>query len=176
MKFITDTSSQIVTNHLLHFLALDRSDPKKFQVLQLIAALLGWSEEQREQAGLANPKTASGTATPSNLSTSFNSLRIKDLNSYKRSPSTPNIAAGEAFAQTPDSAGPGRESLAELWSDFLQREADEGERGGGGRKGSVTGHNRRASASTLGRNRRESAGVGSPDVGRDREKELGEKN
>ena len=35
---------QIVTNHLLHFLALDRSDPKKFQVLQLIAALLGWSE------------------------------------------------------------------------------------------------------------------------------------
>jgi len=35
---------QIVTNHLLHFLALDRSDPKKFQILQLIAALLGWSD------------------------------------------------------------------------------------------------------------------------------------
>lgn len=35
---------QIVTNHLLHFLALDRSDPKKFQVLQLIAALLGWND------------------------------------------------------------------------------------------------------------------------------------
>lgn len=35
---------QIVTNHFLHFLALDRSDPKKFQVLQLIAALLGWDD------------------------------------------------------------------------------------------------------------------------------------
>ncbi|PYH47692.1 guanylate kinase [Aspergillus saccharolyticus JOP 1030-1] len=35
----------IVTNHLLHFLALDRSDPKKFQILQLIAALLGWTDE-----------------------------------------------------------------------------------------------------------------------------------
>lgn len=35
---------QIVTNHFLHFLMLDRSDPKKFQVLQLIAALLGWTE------------------------------------------------------------------------------------------------------------------------------------
>jgi hypothetical protein len=35
---------QIVTNHLLHFLALDRSDPKKFQILQLIAALLGWDD------------------------------------------------------------------------------------------------------------------------------------
>jgi hypothetical protein len=34
----------IVTNHLLHFLALDRSDPKKFQILQLIAALLGWDD------------------------------------------------------------------------------------------------------------------------------------
>lgn len=35
---------QVVTNHLLHFLALDRSDAKKFQVLKLIAALLGWTE------------------------------------------------------------------------------------------------------------------------------------
>ena len=35
---------QIVTNHFLHFLALDRSDPKKFQILQLIAALLGWTD------------------------------------------------------------------------------------------------------------------------------------
>lgn len=34
----------IVTNHFLHFLALDRSDPKKFQILQLIAALLGWND------------------------------------------------------------------------------------------------------------------------------------
>ena len=33
-----------MTNHLLHFLALDRSDPKKFQILQLIAALLCWDE------------------------------------------------------------------------------------------------------------------------------------
>jgi hypothetical protein len=34
----------IVTNHLLHFLALDRSDPKKFEILQLIAALLKWTD------------------------------------------------------------------------------------------------------------------------------------
>ncbi|KAB8259563.1 guanylate kinase [Aspergillus pseudonomiae] len=51
----------IVTNHFLHFLALDRSDPKKFQILQLISALLGWTDEQREQAGLARPGT-SGTS------------------------------------------------------------------------------------------------------------------
>ena len=48
-------SRQIATNHFIHFLALDRSDPKKFQVLQLIAALLAWTEEEREKAGLARP-------------------------------------------------------------------------------------------------------------------------
>lgn len=35
---------QLVTNHFLQFLSLDRADPKKFQILQLIAALLGWTE------------------------------------------------------------------------------------------------------------------------------------
>ena len=41
---VAKTARHIVTNHLLHFLALDRSDPKKFQILQLIAALLGWTD------------------------------------------------------------------------------------------------------------------------------------
>jgi hypothetical protein len=35
---------QLVTNHFLHFIQIDRADPKKFQVLQLIAALLSWTE------------------------------------------------------------------------------------------------------------------------------------
>lgn len=35
---------QLVTNHLLHFITLDRADPKKYQVLQLIAALLNWND------------------------------------------------------------------------------------------------------------------------------------
>ena len=35
---------QIVTNYFLHFLSIDRSDPKKFEALQLISALLGWSD------------------------------------------------------------------------------------------------------------------------------------
>lgn len=35
---------QIVTNYILHFLAIDRSDPKKFEALQLIASLLNWND------------------------------------------------------------------------------------------------------------------------------------
>jgi hypothetical protein len=39
-----NVDKQIITNYFLHFLGLDRSDPKKFEALQLISALLGWTE------------------------------------------------------------------------------------------------------------------------------------
>ncbi|OAX81391.1 hypothetical protein ACJ72_04271 [Emergomyces africanus] len=101
----------LVTNHFLHFLALDRSDPKKFQVLQLIAALLGWTDEQREQAGLARPGTSSGFG---------GSLRIPSTSSLlSRTPSSPAIAT-EFFAENGSTR---KESLAELWSNFLEQEA-----------------------------------------------------
>ncbi|KAI9731722.1 MAG: hypothetical protein M1834_004511 [Cirrosporium novae-zelandiae] len=99
---------QIVTNHLLHFLALDRSDPKKFQILQLIAALLGWTEEQREQAGLARPGAAIGSIRGS-------------TSPFHRAPSTPTLSSD--FSTDNSST---RESLAELWSTFLERESREG--------------------------------------------------
>ncbi|KAK9474639.1 uncharacterized protein V1510DRAFT_347720, partial [Dipodascopsis tothii] len=43
---------QLITNLLLSFLALPRSDTKRFEVLQLIAACLSWNEEQKVAAGL----------------------------------------------------------------------------------------------------------------------------
>lgn len=117
---------QIVTNHFLHFLALDRSDPKKFQILQLIAALLGWSDgksgvsiflefysnmttEQREQAGLSRPGASNTT------------LRAP-LSPFRRTPSTPTLSS----EFNSNIGGTSRESLAELWSDFLEREAQAG--------------------------------------------------
>jgi len=100
---------QLITNHIIHFLALERSDPKKFQILTIIAALLGWSDEQREQAGLARP----GASNP-NLKT--------PISPWHRTPSTPSLIA-DTFE------GRGRkESLAGLWSDFLDKEASEGAR------------------------------------------------
>jgi len=118
---------QLVTNHFLHFLALDRSDPKKFQILQLIAALLSWTDDQKETAGLARPG-ASG----------LSGLRVP-LSPFRRSGSTPSLGSG-----TPDMAGvehsASKESLAELWQDFLEREAQEGAAQGiGSRKGSMAG-------------------------------------
>ncbi|KAF2399101.1 hypothetical protein EJ06DRAFT_531413 [Trichodelitschia bisporula] len=102
---------QIVTNHFLHFLALDRSDPLKFQVLQLIAALLAWDDEQKEQAGLARPGAASTASA----------LRVP-LTPFRRTPSSPSLQSAELALENRAS----KESLAELWSSFLEREAQEG--------------------------------------------------
>ncbi|CAG8188634.1 unnamed protein product [Penicillium olsonii] len=99
----------IVTNHFLHFLGLDRSDPKKFQILQLIAALLGWNDEQREQAGLARPGTSN---MPGKLRVPGTPLRT---------PSTPNLAT-----EFMDNGASSKETLAELWSNFLEQEAEAG--------------------------------------------------
>ncbi|KAI1132158.1 hypothetical protein F5Y10DRAFT_6367 [Nemania abortiva] len=103
---------QIVTNHFLQFLALDRSDPKKFQILQIIAGLLNWTDEQREQAGLARPGASN------------NSLRLP-TSPFHRTPSTPSLSA--EFFSEPTSAS--KESLADLWAGFLERSVEEGTQG-----------------------------------------------
>ena len=110
-------TSHIVTSYFLQFLALDRSDPKKFQVLQLIAALLGWSEDQQERAGLAR---RGGSAQATN--TTFGSIRGSLASpAVHRTPSTPALTR-DYF---PDAGSPAsKETLAELWQNFLEQEAN----------------------------------------------------
>ncbi|KAF1942375.1 hypothetical protein EJ02DRAFT_402778 [Clathrospora elynae] len=117
---------QIITNYFLHFLSIDRSDPKKFEALQLISALLGWTDEQREQAGLARPGT-------SHASTGLG-LRLP-LSPFRRTPSTPSLNAAATDPMLMASSSSNKESLAELWQDFLEREAAEGKEGS--RRGSA---------------------------------------
>ncbi|KAJ8111025.1 hypothetical protein OPT61_g6280 [Boeremia exigua] len=105
---------QIITNYFLHFLAIDRSDPKKFEALQLISMLLGWTDEQKEQAGLARPGTSSRLGVP--------------LSPFRRTPSTPSLSS-MSDPMLMASSSSNKESLAELWQDFLEREAAEGKDG-----------------------------------------------
>ncbi|KAK1908486.1 hypothetical protein P3342_009335 [Pyrenophora teres f. teres] len=115
---------QIITNYFLHFLSIDRSDPKKFEALQLISALLGWTDEQKEQAGLARPGTSSSST----------GLRIP-LTPFRRTPSSSQLnAAADPMLMASSSSN--KESLAELWQDFLEREAAEG-KGNGSRRESM---------------------------------------
>ncbi|TGO33393.1 hypothetical protein BHYA_0249g00230 [Botrytis hyacinthi] len=108
-KVEDNVDRQVVTNHFLHFLSLDRSDPKKFQVLQVIASLLNWTDEQKEQAGLARPGASS------------NSLRLP-MSPFHRTPSTPSLST-EFFTEPSNSQ---KESLSELWTGFLEKSAEEG--------------------------------------------------
>ncbi|PVI07997.1 hypothetical protein DM02DRAFT_550280 [Periconia macrospinosa] len=110
---------QIITNYFLHFLSIDRSDPKKFEALQLIAALLGWTDEQREQSGLARPGASNSN------------LRIP-MSPFRRTPSTPSLNSSMNDPMLMASSSSNKESLAELWSDFLEREAGEDSRRGSG--------------------------------------------
>ncbi|TPX10991.1 uncharacterized protein E0L32_008028 [Thyridium curvatum] len=101
----------VVTNLFLQFLGLDRSDPKKFQVLQVIAGMLNWTEEQKEQAGLARPGTAS-----------HSSLRLPS-SPFHRTPSTPSLNTEFFSEPTPTSST--KESLSDLWAGFLERSVEE---------------------------------------------------
>lgn len=117
---------QIITNYLLQFLSIDRSDPKRFQILQVIAGYLAWTDEQKEQAGLARPGASNNT------------LRLP-ASPFHRTPSTPSLST-EFFADNASTSG--KESLADLWAGFLERSVDEGRTaetmGSDSRKGSVS--------------------------------------
>lgn len=117
---------QIITNYLLQFLSIDRSDPKRFQILQVIAGYLAWTDEQKEQAGLARPGASSNT------------LRLP-ASPFHRTPSTPSLNT-EFFSDSGSTSG--KESLADLWAGFLERSAEEGRSaetmGPDSRKGSVS--------------------------------------
>ncbi|ERF76111.1 hypothetical protein EPUS_01444 [Endocarpon pusillum Z07020] len=95
---------QIVTNHLLHFLALDRPS-----------------------AGLARPSsTTTTTTTTFSSNTLTGSLRLPHSPLVHRTPSTPALT-GDYFPDGVPGSGVGspssRESLAELWQGFLEQES-----------------------------------------------------
>ena len=95
--------------------------------MQVIAGYLAWTEEQKEQAGLARPGASNST------------LRLP-VSPFHRTPSTPSLST-EFFSENAPSSG--KESLADLWAGFLERSVEEGRPidtlgGTDSRKGSVS--------------------------------------
>ncbi|CUS14621.1 unnamed protein product [Tuber aestivum] len=84
---------QLVTNVFLQFVSIQRGDTKKYEVLQLIASVLDWNDEQREKAGLVRPGTAAN-------SSSNTTLKTPPLTLFHRSPSTPTL--GDAYDGSKD--------------------------------------------------------------------------
>lgn len=64
----TNVDRRLVTNVLLSFLATPRADPKRFEMLQLLATVLAWGDSEREKAGLQRAAGGvAGTGTPSSF-------------------------------------------------------------------------------------------------------------
>lgn len=87
-----------------------------------MAGYLNWTDEQREQAGLARPGASS------------NSLRLP-TSPFNRTPSSPSLNT-DIFSEPSSSRD--KESLAELWANFLERSAQEGVGEAPSRKDSVS--------------------------------------
>jgi hypothetical protein len=73
---------QVMTNFLLQFLSLPREDTKRFEILNLIASILEWSEEQRQRAGLSR-STAAGVVGGGGVKRSSSNPLLSD---YPMSP------------------------------------------------------------------------------------------
>ncbi|KAG6885733.1 hypothetical protein C0993_010560 [Termitomyces sp. T159_Od127] len=102
----TNVDRRLVTNVLLAFLSTPRADPKRFEMLSLLATILSWTDTERERAGLQRAQsTTSPPPAPSFWSrSSSSSAKSVDL---------------EKTDET--------ESFSRLWVEFLLTEAAAGE-------------------------------------------------
>ena len=99
---------RLVTNVLLSFLTTPRADAKRFQMLQLLASVLSWSDDDREKAGLQKASSSSSTSSP------------------KRSTSPTSMRRGHSRTKTAkkeDDLLAENESFSNLWVEYLLKES-----------------------------------------------------
>ncbi|KAF7316394.1 Guanylate kinase [Mycena indigotica] len=101
----TNVDRRLVTNVLLSFLTTPRADPKRFEMLTLLASILSWSDIEREKAGL---QRATSLAPPSS--------------SFWGRSSTSSAPKSTELEKTDET-----ESFSRLWVEFLLTEASAGQ-------------------------------------------------
>ncbi|GAK64744.1 guanylate kinase [Moesziomyces antarcticus] len=96
----TNVDKRLVTNLVIQFITTPRTDGKRWEMLNLIASVLDWSHDQRQQAGLSKASsTATGAQRPA--------LRSANTNA-----SAASVGADESFSN--------------LFVEFLLSEAESG--------------------------------------------------
>ncbi|MBW0534805.1 hypothetical protein O181_074520 [Austropuccinia psidii MF-1] len=90
---------RLVTNVLLSFILTPREDTKRFEMLSLLASILSWNDEQRQQVGLQR----SGSA-----------IKGTDANTVRGS---------TQYRAEPDTLGD-NDTITDQWVSFLLREAN----------------------------------------------------
>ncbi|KAJ9099026.1 hypothetical protein QFC20_005783 [Naganishia adeliensis] len=104
---------RLVTNVLLQFIATPRADPKRFEMLSLLATILSWEDSERERAGL---QRAGGSTTPGGRKAS--SARRKESEAQ----------AGPGQGRTQEEQDKYNESFSDLFVEFLLKEAAQGQK------------------------------------------------
>lgn len=110
---------QLLNNLLLSFFQIPRQDSKRFEVLKVLSSVLAWDDTQKEQAGLLRP----GSTNPSLGALSPTSTRSPPMSPTINRGSMSRRTSGTLQLQAADFMGPNRESMADLWINFLQSEA-----------------------------------------------------
>ncbi|KZT54617.1 hypothetical protein CALCODRAFT_499551 [Calocera cornea HHB12733] len=100
---------RLITNTLLAFLSTPRADSKRFEMLTLLASVLGWNDDERARAGLQRatptPTSSSGRRVPSSSRGSVSGA------SSERGGSTPATDETESFSK--------------MWVEFLLKESSQ---------------------------------------------------
>lgn len=103
---------RLVTNVLLTFFNTPRADAKRFEMLQLLASILSWSDDEREKAGLQRMGVgSSGNVMPSKPTISLGSSRRRAMSKAKGKGPEDSFAGGaeEGLEQ----------SFSNLWVEYL---------------------------------------------------------
>lgn len=140
----TNVDRRLVTNVLISFFNTPRADTKRFEILQLLASVLQWDDEERERAGLqkSSAPAASGkrghnrnraTSGMSNVSsfTDGNNASTSSISeagpSYSASSHASGPSSSPGHARTPGGGESidfaANESFSNLWIEYLLRES-----------------------------------------------------
>lgn len=108
---------RLVTNVLLSFITTPRGDAKRFEMLSLLATILSWTDDQREEVGLQ--KSSGGPGSTSGARSAATSPAAPRVGMHRRG----HTRSGARGKTLDDTLGE-NETFSSLWIEFLLREAN----------------------------------------------------
>ncbi|CAG8516876.1 4879_t:CDS:2 [Acaulospora colombiana] len=113
-----NVDKRLITNLLIAFFNTPRGDSKRFEILQLMASMLQWNEEQKEQVGLI--RKASRTLDNGWTSGLWTPTIERPRNRLSEDVPRPTVRIS-------DEDDDHKESFSDMWISFLLKEANKDE-------------------------------------------------
>lgn len=124
----TNVDRRLVTNMLISYLTTPRGDSKRFEMLSLLASILQWTDDERENAGLQRKGGLSpGSATTGSSLWGRASGKGKGPEQLEKTDETEVRFTSPLCQDSALSNRPLWQSFSRLWVEFLLTEAAAGE-------------------------------------------------